>query len=379
MHHCTKSINHLLSFYENGKRVKAEYYLSKYPDTKTDSDCQTSAQRLNRLTELKRRAYQNNDGEQIGQCQTKLDECNERVRHLESRLQEFQEQCQTEKQVLEVGKNDIQLLYDGLLEESDKNAEAIENLKSSLEEAINQQTSLQTDLDEAKKVSKENIDRLELERTELQRQLTKITAARDKLIASAKSGHIDREALRDELESMNQTITLIRNEKDQISGELQQKINEITATRDTLIESARSGEIDRQTLLNDLEATRETIARIQLEKNNLEDERKELKDASKRGEIDKQTLTEQLGKIREQMSVLKTEHGSKVQELNTLREQYETTSKQSVLNEQRFQELDSQFRECEEKRGELVRSLESANSENGSLKLKLDESKLLEI
>jgi chromosome segregation ATPase len=285
MHHCTKSINHLLSFYENGKRVKAEYYLSKYPDTNPERECQTKAQRLKRLSELKHLVYQNNDEEQIGQCQTKLDQCNERVRQLEIRLQEFQEQCQTEKQVLEVGKNDIQLLYDGLLEESDKNAEAIENLKSSLEEAINQQTSLQTDLDEAKKVSKENIERLGLERTELQQQLT-----------------------------------------------------EIKATRDKLINTARSGEIDMQ------------------------------------------TLNEQLAVIRNEMSDLQTEHGSKVQELNALREKYvqlqatsETTSKQLGLNEERFQELDSQFRECEEKRGELVRSLESANVESGSLKIKLQD------
>jgi len=139
MHHCTKSTNDKLSFYENGKRVKAEYYLSKYPDTNTDRDCQTVAERLKRLADLKDQVYRNKDDERIGQCQTQLDECNERVRQLESQLQEFQQQCQTERQLLETGKNDIQGLYDGLLQESQQNKEARDNIKRSLKETNTKQ------------------------------------------------------------------------------------------------------------------------------------------------------------------------------------------------------------------------------------------------
>lgn len=322
MYHCTKSTNDSLSFYENSKRVKAEYYLSKYPDTNTERDCLTVAQRLKRL-------YCNQDDERIGQCHTQLNQCNERVRQLENQLQEFQQQCQKEKHLLETGKNDIQGLYDGLLQESRQNKEVRENLQRSLEEAIAQQTSLQAELGDMKKVSREFIK--DIERFNKERKT------------------------------------------------LQTELSEVTKTRDTLISAASSSEMDRQSLNKELQATKETITRIQLEKDNLTEEIEVLNDSAKRGEIDIKTLNEQLAEIRIEMGDLQTEHNGKVQELNSLREKYvqlqettESTAKQSGLNAQRVQELDTQFKECEEKRGELIRSLESANAENGSLKLKLD-------
>jgi chromosome segregation ATPase len=343
MYHCTKSTNDKLSFYENSKRVKAEYYLSKYPDTNTERDCQTVAQRLKRL-------YCNQDDERIGQCHTQLAQCNERVRQLESQLQEFQQQCQTEKQLLESGKNDIQGLYDGLLQESRQNKEVRDNLQRSLEEAIAQQTSLQAELGDMKKVSEEfikDIERLNADRNEYKK--------------------VSGEFIKD-IERLNKERKM-----------LQTDLSEVTNTRDTLINAASSNEMDRQSLNKEFQATRETIARIQLEKDNLTDEIDVLNESSKRGEIDIRSLNEQLAAIRIEMADLQAEHSGKVQELNSLREKYvqlqetsDTTAKQSGLNETRIEDLSKQFKECEEKREELVRSLESANAENGSLKLKLD-------
>ena len=357
MHHCTKSTNDRLSFYENSKRVKVEYYMSKYPATNTDRDCQTVAQRLRRLDELKQQIYNNQDDERIGQCQTQLDQCNERVRKLESQMQEFQQQCQTEKQLLETGKNDIQGLYDGLLQESQQNKEVRDNLQRSLEEAIAQQNSLQEGLGYMKKVSGEfikDIERLNADQKTLKAELGDVKNTRDTLINDVSKSEMDRQALNKDIERLN---------ADQKT--LQAELGDVKNTRDTLISDVSKSEMDRQSLNKDLQATRETITRIQLEKDNLDDEVKKLNESAKRGEIDLQTLNEQLAAIRVEMGDLQKEHNGKVQELNSLHEKYvqlqETSSKQSGLNEQRVQDLDRQFRECEEKRGELVKSLESVN------------------
>lgn len=317
MHHCTKSVNDKLRFYEKGTRVKAEYYLSKYPDTNTDRDCQTVEQRLKRLAELKQQVYRNQDDERIGQCQTQLEQCNERVHLLESQIQEFKQQCKSEKQILETGKNDIHALYDGLVQESQQNKEVRDNLQLSLEEAVLKQTSLQTELGNMKKVSGEfikDIERLNKERKTLQTELS-----------------------------------------------------EVVNTRDTLIGAASSSDMEMKSLRNELDARKETIARIQLEKDELTDEIQVLKEAAKRGEIDTRTLNEQLAAIRSEMDKLQTEHSSKVQELNTLREQYETVVKQTGLDKQRIQELDVQFNDCESKREELVKSLKSSKDTSGTL------------
>jgi chromosome segregation ATPase len=339
MHHCTKSTNDRLSFYENSKRVKTAYYLSKYPDTNTDRDCLTVAERLRRLAELKNQLHNNQDDERIGQCQTQLDQCNERVRQLESQIQEFQQQCQTEKQILEAGKNDIQALYDGLVQESQQNKEVRENLQHSLEEAVAQQTSLQSELGEIKKVSGEFINDIE--------RLNK---------ESKENKKVSGEFIKD-IERLNKERKTHQTE-----------ISELVNTRDTLISAASTSDMEMKSLRSELAARQETIARIQLEKDNLDDEIKKLNESAKRGEIDLQTLNEQLAAIRVDMGDLQKEHDSKVQELNSLRERYvqlqetsQTTAKQSGLNQQRVEELSAQFKECEEKREELVRSLESVN------------------
>jgi chromosome segregation ATPase len=360
MHHCTKSTNDRLSFYENSKRVKAEYYLSKYPATNTDRDCQTVAQRLRRLAELKNQLYNNQDDERIGQCQTQLDQCNERVRQLESQTQEFQQQCQTEKQILEAGKNDIQALYDGLVQESQQNKEVRENLQHSLEEAVAQQTSLQSELGEIKKVSGEfikDIERLNKESKENKKVSGEFIKDIERLNKESKENKkVSGEFIKD-IERLNKERKTRQTE-----------ISDLINTRDTLISAASISDMEMKYLRSELAARQETIARIQLEKDELDDEIKKLNESAKRGEIDLQTLNEQLAAIRVDMGDLQKEHDGKVQELNSLREKYvqlqetsQTTAKQSGLNQQRAEELSAQFKECEEKREELVRSLESVN------------------
>jgi chromosome segregation ATPase len=414
-HHCTKTANDKLMFFVNGKRVTRTKYETDYPEFK-ESDCVRTEHRLARFRELKRAVYSNQDGaadERVRSCNTQLAQCNEQVRQLQQQLADFNKQCDSEKSALQKFLDDcnsglIKYKSDNkalqqLREKLERDGSAIKSgrdkLRDSLNEAIQRQKLLESELKDAKTqvttIGRQNAELIS-NRSVLQTTVAELTREIQSYRQQINNGEGDRGIVDDE--QMADYVYLINRlqsaeaERDSARAQLQSLNDQLTANNAELAtlrtenagQAQSIGDITRQLSEKDDER-----AQLQSLNGQLTAERERLR-TENAGQLESiENITKQLGETEDTIKGLISERDSVRQELITVNSEIESLrSSQGDSDEIRSQlqrmkternDLQAKFDELTEScqnetvaKNQLIKQLEEATSKNDQCRTELD-------